>query len=97
MTIFYIYAKILIPYGPASLSGGNPPVETPHGGFPPQKVETPNLMAKNLVSHEGGGFPPSKGGNPPPEIPQWAKVQKKCSINVKSCFLLMILRKKLNI
>ena len=24
---------------------GNPPVETPHGGFQPQKVELPHLIA----------------------------------------------------
>ena len=30
-----------VPYGPASLSSGNSPVETPRGGFLPKKVETP--------------------------------------------------------
>ena len=39
------------------------PVETPHEGFLPQKVETPHLTANSIMGgfHRGvstGGFPP---------------------------------------
>ena len=41
--------KSYLPYGPASLSGGHPLVETPHGGFLPQNVETPHLIANSML------------------------------------------------
>ena len=42
-----------VPYGPASLSGENPQVEPPMGGFLPQKVET----LQHAINYQVGGFP----------------------------------------